>query len=217
MSFKVYLVDQDEAFCEMLVFFLTREDCQVTIFGRGGRPLERAAERPDLWLISVDDEEGVKVLTAVKSVDEAAPVILTSAREKFIDRVLGLELGCDDFLLKPMSPREVVLRIRRMREQDEPVSAANGVNLQAYKLEPDKRIAVNEQEIVGLTPKEFDLLLVFCRHRGFVLSREQILQLVWGESYSGPDRVVDDLVRRMRRKMKKLRIETIYGYGYRVS
>nr|WP_092074019.1 response regulator transcription factor [Dendrosporobacter quercicolus]NSL47805.1 response regulator transcription factor [Dendrosporobacter quercicolus DSM 1736]SDM75426.1 two-component system, OmpR family, response regulator CssR [Dendrosporobacter quercicolus] len=217
MAFKVYLVDQDEAFCEMLVFFLTREGCQVTVFGQGVKPLDRVEERPDLWIISVDDGAGFKVMTAVKAIDEAAAVILTSAREQLLDRVLGLELGCEDFLLKPLSPRELVLRIRKMREPANPLPAAAGVNLQEYKLEPDKRIAVSEQEVVGLTSKEFELLLVFCRHRGLILSREQILQLVWGEGYSGPDRVVDDLVRRTRRKMKKLRIETIYGYGYRVS
>ncbi|CUH96265.1 hypothetical protein P22_2355 [Propionispora sp. 2/2-37] len=95
-------------------------------------------------------------------------------------------------------------------------TATNLVRMQDYLLDIERRMALLNNRYVDLTTKEFDLLVLFARHRGIALSREQIIRFVWGENYFGSDRAVDDLIRRMRKKMKRLRVETLYGYGYRI-
>ncbi|HSH36193.1 response regulator transcription factor, partial [Schnuerera sp.] len=138
-----------------------------------------------------------------------------SARDADIDRVLGLELGSDDYLAKPFLPRELVIRTKNLLER---VYGSNYqiINIPPYIVEEKSRRVKLENGLIDLTSKEFDLLLYFAKNQGIALSREQILEAVWGSNYFGTDRVVDDLIRRLRKKMPKLRIETIYGYGYRM-
>ena len=136
-----------------------------------------------------------------------------------MDRTVGLEFGCDDFVVKPFSVRELVLRIRRILERPQKTAKAYGnlVRMQDYLLDPNRRLVAWNNQYVDLTTKEFDLLMLFAQHKGMALSREQIIRFVWGENYFGSDRVVDDLIRRMRKKLKRLRVETLYGYGYRIT
>nr|WP_092074033.1 response regulator transcription factor [Dendrosporobacter quercicolus]NSL47797.1 response regulator transcription factor [Dendrosporobacter quercicolus DSM 1736]SDM75792.1 two-component system, OmpR family, response regulator CssR [Dendrosporobacter quercicolus] len=216
MKFTIYLVDHDESFCEILSFFLAKEGWQVTVFGKDAQPLLHVADRPNLWILDAAGEEGFKIMREVKEKRKDAAIILTSERERVMDRVLGLELGCDDFVVKPFSPRELVLRVGRILKRKKTAAAPVRIKLQDYLLDLDRREVTYQDQPVALTSKEFDLLLFFLQYKNAALSREQILHQVWGENYFGSDRVVDDLIRRMRKKMFNLRLETIYGYGYRI-
>ena len=215
---NIYLVDEDDAFCQVAIYCLEQEGWRTTVFAAQDEPLAHAADCPGLWILDADSEGGFELLRAVKKAAPHIPVLLTAQKENLLDRVLGLELGCQDLVLKPFSPRELVLRIKRIFAQDAVAENKRAVDsLQDYMIRWQERVVLDQNRLVSLTSKEFLLLECFYRHKGMALSREQILRQVWGEGYYGSDRVVDDLVRRMRRKLSRLRVETLYGYGYRLS
>ncbi|PHJ39443.1 transcriptional regulator [Desulforamulus profundi] len=168
------------------------------------------------------DIDGYQILRRIKEESPDVPVIFISARDADIDRVMGLEMGSDDYLAKPFLPRELVIRTHRVLERvynksNEPENFISIVNLAPYILDEGKREIHKDREMIELTSKEYDLALLFAKHKGQALSRVQIINYVWGEDYVGTDRSVDDLVRRLRKKLPDLRIETIYGYGYRMT
>ena len=138
-----------------------------------------------------------------------------SARDKEFDRIIGLEKGSDDYITKPFSPKELVLRvnniIRRVYKEDDKIEV-NG-----YQIDENQRSVTKGSEQIELTTKEFDLLMLFVKNRGTAFLREQILEKVWDENYYGSDRVVDDTLRRLRKKMPDMNIQTIYGFGYRLG
>ena len=138
-----------------------------------------------------------------------------SARDKEFDRIIGLEKGSDDYITKPFSPKELVLRvnniIKRVYKEDDRI-VING-----YEIDENQRSVTKGDEIIDLTTKEFDLLMLFVKNRGTAFLREQILEKVWDENYYGSDRVVDDTLRRLRKKMPDMNIQTIYGFGYRLG
>ena len=143
------------------------------------------------------------------------PVIFTSARDKDLDKIIGLELGSDDYITKPYSPKELVLRVNNIIKRVYS-NELNKIKYNDYTVNLEKRmVLLNNKEII-LTTLEFDLLNMFLQNKGKSFSRDEILSKVWGENYYGTDRVVDDLIRRLRKKMPDLNINTIYGYGYRL-
>ena len=148
------------------------------------------------------------------------PVIFTSARDQDIDKIMGLELGGDDYLAKPYSIRELVLRVKNILLRSykySNIKIKNEIKLASYIVDKDRRCVLENDINLSLTSKEFDLLIYLVENPGKAFSREQILNSVWGENYFGSDRVVDDLMRRLRQKMPNLNVETIYGYGYRLT
>ena len=155
-------------------------------------------------------------MTSLKREDNNdVPVIFTSARDKDLDKIIGLELGSDDYITKPYSPKELVLRvnniIRRVYTKER-----QKITYKDYIIDLDKRMAFQGDEDLNLTTLEFDLLYMFVTNKEKSFSRDDILNNIWGENYFGTDRVVDDLIRRLRKKMPLLDINTIYGYGYRL-
>ena len=130
---------------------------------------------------------------------------------------MGLELGSDDYIAKPYSPRELVLRVKNILNRSYGDSINNNVfSFNGYTIDFDKRIVYENNENINLTSKEYDLLLFLLENKAKAFSRDQILDNVWGSDYFGSDRVVDDLMRRLRQKMPNLNVETIYGFGYRL-
>ena len=131
------------------------------------------------------------------------------------DRIIGLEKGSDDYITKPFSPKELVLRvnniIKRVYKDD------NKIMVDGYEIDSNQRTVHFEGKQIDLTTKEFDLLMMFVNNRGKAFPREKILEQVWEENYFGSDRVVDDTLRRLRKKMPNLSIKTIYGFGYKLG
>ena len=171
-----------------------------------------------LWILDImlDDKSGFDLIEEIRLQGPETPVIFMSARDKEFDRIIGLEKGCDDYITKPFSPKELVLRvnniIKRAYRDDN-----NRISIDGYELDEEQRKIYADNVEIELTTKEFDLLMMFINNKGIAFSRDKILENVWDENYFGSDRVVDDTLRRLRKKLPNLNIHTIYGYGYRLG
>jgi two-component system, OmpR family, response regulator CssR len=224
--YHIYLVEDEENLNQLLTSYLVKEGWNVTSFFNGNDALTALKERnqPHLWILDImlPDVDGFELLREIKACNPDVPVIFISARDADLDRILGLELGSDDYLAKPFLPRELVIRAKKLltrvyeKSISVPLRSSQVVHVFPYTIDTIKRIVTEEGKVIELTSKEFDLLLVFANHPTQAFSREQLLEKVWGDDYFGSDRAVDDLVRRLRKKMPHLRIETIYGFGYRM-
>ena len=164
-----------------------------------------------------DDVNGYGIIKEIREKDKNVPVIFTSARDQDLDKILGLELGSDDYITKPFSPKELVLRVGNIIKRVYNEKETEKIKYLSYDIDLGRRIVEKDNKEIKLTTLEFDLLLLFINNIGKSFSREEILSSVWGDDYFGSDRVVDDLVRRLRKKLKEINISTIYGYGYRLS
>lgn len=217
MSFNIYLVEDDKNLNLILTSYLEKEGWQVSSFLTGEDAKKNIGNPPDLWILDImlPDIDGYQLLQEIKLTSPDIPIIFISARDADIDRVLGLELGSDDYLPKPFLPRELVIRTRNLLERVYG-SSPQVLNIPPYTIDENSRRVKSQDGLINLTSKEFDLLIYFAKNQGIALSREQILKSIWGSDYFGTDRVVDDLIRRLRKKIPKLNIETIYGYGYRM-
>ena len=220
--YTIFLVEDEVNLNQILTSYLLKEGWQVRSFTGGQAALQALAEKPHLWILDImlPDVDGYQILRRIKETSPNVPVIFISARDADIDRIMGLEMGSDDYLAKPFLPRELVIRAQRVLQRVYHKGAAEPdtaiINITPYVLNESKREIARDSEILELTSKEYDLGLFFAKNRGQALSREQIINYIWGEDYFGTDRSVDDLVRRLRKKLPELRIETIYGYGYRM-
>ncbi len=217
MTFNIYLVEDDKNLNLILLTYLKKEGWEVKSIFTGEEALKLIKNPPDLWILDImlPDTDGYQIIKEIKSITPNIPVIFISARDADIDRILGLELGSDDYLSKPFLPRELVIRTKKLLERVYG-SHSEVLVITPYTIDEKSRRVKLGNEPINLTSKEFDLLYFFIKNQDQALSREQILKSVWGDDYFGTDRVVDDLVRRLRKKMPDLNIETIYGYGYRM-
>lgn len=219
---KIYLVEDEKSLNMLLEKYLEREGYEVTTFSNGLSAIEKIKDNPDLWILDImlPDIDGYEIIKAVKKNNKNTPVIFMSARNEELDRVVGLELGSDDYLSKPFLPRELVIRTNKLLERiygktnNEPIDVT--LNIGAYKISKKQRTVFLEEQEIQMTNKEFELLNYFVENKNNVISRDQILNGVWGHDYFGSDRVIDDTIRRLRRKMDKLNLETVYGYGYKL-
>ena len=171
-----------------------------------------------MWILDImlGDKSGFDLIEEIRLHDGEVPVIFMSARDKEFDRIIGLEKGSDDYITKPFSPKELVLRVNNLmrrvyRDEDKYLS------VDGYDIDENQRTVVEGSTQIELTTKEFDLLMMFVNNRGKAFPREKILEQVWEENYFGSDRVVDDTLRRLRKKMPNLSIKTIYGFGYKLG
>ncbi|MBS4007111.1 MAG: response regulator transcription factor [Clostridium sp.] len=223
MTFRVYLVEDEANLNSLLVSYFEREGWNVTSFLTGEGARQVIPTRPDLWILDImlPDIDGYQLISEIKELTPHVPVIFISARDAGLDRIIGLEKGSDDYLPKPFLPRELAIRARKLLERMRPsapsIEASHPISLPPYRIEPLRRIVTKADSEIELTAKEFDLLMLFAAQPGRAFSREQILVQIWGDAYFGSDRVVDDLVRRLRKKAPALHIETIYGFGYRLA
>lgn len=215
--FTICLVEDERKLSGLIKTYLEKDYKVIQCFS--GNEALNVTEKVHLWILDImlgDDVSGYDIIKKIRESDEKVPVIFTSARDQDLDKIIGLELGSDDYVTKPYSPKELVLRvnniIRRVYND-----SFNKLTYDEYKIDVDRRKVTELDKEISLTTLEFELLLLFVSNVGKSFSREEILSHVWKEDYFGNDRVVDDLVRRLRGKMKKLNINTIYGYGYRLS
>ncbi|MEN6462390.1 MAG: response regulator transcription factor [Syntrophomonas sp.] len=220
MSYQIFLVEDERNLNELLTSYLLKEGWQVKSFLTGQEAQKAIPDRPHLWILDImlPDIDGYQLLKEIKADCNSTPVIYISARDAELDRVIGLEMGSDDYLAKPFLPRELVIRTHRLLERiysETPVKPSIFL-ISPYLVDEERRVVRYNEEEIDLTSKEFELMLLFIKHPGQALAREQIIDNIWGMDYYGSDRVVDDLVRRLRKKMPQFRVETIYGYGYRM-
>lgn len=217
--YKICLVEDEKSLNNLIKSYMEKEGYEVVPFFNGTEALEYIGkEKIDLWVLDImlgDNVSGYDIIKKIREFDEVVPVIFTSARDQDLDKIIGLELGSDDYITKPYSPKELMLRIGNILKRV--YTNSNKIKYEYYEIDIDKRIVLDNNKEVNLTTLEFDLLHMFLNNKGKSFSREDILNKVWGDNYFGSDRVVDDLVRRLRRKMSKLHINTIYGFGYRLT
>ena len=170
------------------------------------------------WILDImlDDKSGFNLIEEIRMQSPEVPVVFMSARDKEFDRIIGLEKGSDDYITKPFSPKELVLRINNIMKRTYKEDA-NRIVVDGYEIDEAQRLVFEKGRELDLTTKEFDLLMLFVKNKGTAFLREQILEQVWDVNYFGSDRVVDDTLRRLRKKMPNLSIHTIYGFGYRLG
>jgi len=216
--YKICLVEDEKNLNDLIKSYLERENYEVIQYYNGKDALNHITDKVDLWILDImlgDEVSGYDIIKALKQKADM-PVIFTSARDQDLDKIIGLELGSDDYITKPYSPKELVLRVNNIIKRIYS-SHTEKVLYDKYEIDLDKRLVKENDTEIPLTTLEFDLLILFLKNKNKSFSRNNILENVWGENYFGSDRVVDDLVRRLRKKMPKLRLNTIYGYGYRLS
>ncbi|HWP95503.1 MAG TPA: response regulator transcription factor [Syntrophomonadaceae bacterium] len=222
MKYHVFVVEDDVNINQILCTYLSNQGWEVASFTTGGEARQALSLHPHLWILDImlPEVDGFQLIREIKADNPAVPVIFISARDADIDRIVGLEMGSDDYMSKPFMPEELVIRCRKLlqRVYEQALEPKNALHrLGDYDLdETTRQVSDAAGTIIDLTTREFDLLLMLARHQGQPLEREQILTGVWGLEYYGTDRVVDDLVRRLRKKMPALRLETLYAYGYRL-
>ena len=216
--YKICLVEDEKNLNDLIKSYLEREGYEVVQYYSGTDALNRAADNADLWILDImlgDEVSGYDIIKKIRE-SSSVPVIFTSARDQELDKIIGLELGSDDYITKPYSPKELVLRVGNIIKRVYN-NQTEKINYETYEIDIDKRLVSENGKEITLTTLEFDLLTTLLKNKNKSFSRSQILENVWGDNYFGSDRVVDDLVRRLRKKLPKLRLFTIYGYGYRLS
>lgn len=219
----ILLVDDDPHVLEVLSLYLKKEDFPVILAENGKEALEKIEETdPRLVVLDVmmPQMDGIEVCRKIRAV-KATPIIMLTAKSEDVDKILGLELGADDYITKPFNPREVVARIkavlRRTGDREKNLKTLSFPNLEINLAE--YRVKVNNQ-VVPLTPKEIELLALMASHPNMVFTRENLLENVWGYDYIGETRTVDTHVKRLRRKLmiaphNPWDIKTIWGVGYK--
>lgn len=216
----IFLVEDEKNLNDIFVFYLKKEGYKVKSFLCGIDAEKCISEEPDLWILDImlPDMDGYELIKRIKARNNDIPVIFISARDADLDRVVGLQMGSDDYIAKPFLPMELVIRTRNLlkRIPKKHVIDENIKMIYGYTIDLNKRMVFKGNEKIVLTSKEFDFLFKITQNKNQALDRETLLKEIWGQDYFGSDRVVDDLVRRIRKKMPQLSIETLYGYGYRL-
>ena len=218
--YKICLVEDETDLVAVVKMYLEKAGYDVVTFTKGADAINYIGNPVDVWILDImlgDDVNGYDVIKAIREKYPLVPVIFTSARDQDLDRILGLELGSDDYITKPYSSKELVLRVNNIIKRVYQSTESKIINYLDYTIDLDKRIVSVKDKPIKLTTLEFDLLVLLVQNINKSFSREDILDAIWGTDYFGSDRAVDDLVRRLRKKMPLLNVNTIYGYGYRLS
>jgi phosphate regulon transcriptional regulator PhoB len=226
MAQRVLIVEDEPDIRDLLVFHLEREGFQAVTCKSGTDALRLArSSPPDLILLDLmlPEMDGLEVCRRLRQepATRALPIVMLTARGDEVDRVLGLELGADDYVVKPFSPRELVARIRAVLRRVHPDAATAASTVGRLTIDPAAHVVTVDGAPVSLTRKEFDLLRALVEARGRVLSREYLLEHVWGYTAAGEieSRTVDVHVRRLRQKLgaEGQRVGTVTGVGYRLE
>ncbi|MBN1289420.1 MAG: response regulator transcription factor [Actinobacteria bacterium] len=222
---KVLIVDDEENITELVELYLGRDGFEVLIASDGSKALDIfKEEKPDLVVLDImlPGIDGLDVLKEIRKSSEV-PVVMLTARESEIDKIVGLELGADDYMTKPFSPRELSARVKAVLRRSKPKRGLEEEVISRGRLTIDKsrmRVEVKDVGEVVLTAKEFDLLYVLAVNPGIVFRRDRLMEKVWGYVYTGDTRSVDVYIRHLREKLHDNAdspeyIETVRGVGYR--
>ena len=219
----VLVVEDETSIASFVALYLKNAGYGIRTVGTGQEALDALArERPDLIVLDLmlPDLDGLEVCKRVRQSSDV-PILMLTARDEDVDKIIGLEVGADDYLTKPFNPRELVARVKSILRRSVPERRELQTRQITHgKLEIDagrREVQVDGEE-VQLAPKEFDLLWELLDHRGLVLTRDQLLERVWGYTFAGDTRTVDVHVRQLRRKLGEASpIVTVWGVGYKVA
>lgn len=220
---KVLVVEDEASIASFVAMYLKKAGFGVSIAPSGGEALERAeSEDPAIVLLDLGlpDIDGIDVCRRIRQRSDV-PILMLTARDDDVDKIIGLEVGADDYLTKPFNPRELVARVKSILRRSAPARRELDTTTLAHgalRIDHGRREVTVAGEEVQLAPKEFDLLWELLDHRGLVLTRDQLLERVWGYTFAGDTRTVDVHVRQLRRKLgDACPIVTVWGIGYKVS
>ena len=223
MNELILLVDDEPSIIELSRMYLEREGFRIRAVQDGQAALDAVLrDHPALMVLDVmlPKLDGFEVCRRLRASNDPTAILMLTARDEDIDKILGLELGADDYLTKPFNPRELVARVKAILRRGERVesSAAQPIHIGDLLIDPARREVRLGSKSLDLRTQEFDLLLTLASHRGLVLSREQILQKAWGFDFYGQTRTVDVHVAHLRRKIEAstVKIETVTGVGYKL-
>lgn len=221
---KIYIADDEENIRNLIKAYLIKEGYKVKSYNTGDKLLQAFnADGPDMVILDImmPGSDGYEICREIRKVSRI-PIIFISAKDEEIDRILGLELGSDDYISKPFSPREMVVRVKNIfkrideKEEERQIIICRDLIINVN----ERSIKINGEEL-DISNKEYELLYLLCLNKNQAFSREQIIEKIWGYDYVGDARPVDDLIKRLRKKLKRekgnFEIKTIWGYGYKVE
>src|SRR5579885_220886 len=222
-SESILIVEDESSIASFVALYLKNAGYGVRTAARGAEALDQIASDPPSLVVldlMLPDIDGIEVCRRIRRSSDV-PILMLTARDEDVDKIIGLEVGADDYMTKPFNPRELVARVKSILRRSTPERRqAESAVLRHGDLSIDagrREVRVGEDEI-QLAPKEFDLLWELLDHRGLVLTRDQLLERVWGYTFAGDTRTVDVHVRQLRRKLGDASpIVTVWGVGYKVS
>lgn len=230
---KILMIEDNKSVCEMMSMFFEKENWDATYAYDGKEAIEKFKVDPDSWdMITLDlnlpKMDGMQVNAEIRKISKTVPIIILTARDSESDQVLGLEMGADDYVVKPFSPITLIARIKALHRR---ATIGGGTPIQTDKVEKfdvvtdhlklsttTREVFLDDKPLNNLTPKEFDLLKTLAQKPRQVFSREQLLQLVWDYEYYGDERTVDAHIKKIRQKIEKVGpqvIQTVWGVGYK--
>jgi DNA-binding response OmpR family regulator len=222
-SESILIVEDESSIASFVALYLENAGYLVRAVGKGTDALDQVSADPPALVIldlMLPDIDGIEVCRRIRKSSDV-PILMLTARDEDVDKIIGLEVGADDYMTKPFNPRELVARVKSILRRSTPERRqAESAVIRHGDLTVDagrREVRVVEEEI-QLAPKEFDLLWELLDHRGLVLTRDQLLERVWGYTFAGDTRTVDVHVRQLRRKLGEASpIVTVWGVGYKVS
>ncbi|WP_096153013.1 MULTISPECIES: response regulator transcription factor [Bacillus] len=234
MNKKVLIVDDEQSIVTLLQYNLEQAGYEVVVANDGADGLHKAIEeKPELIVLDLmlPKMDGIEVCKELRQRKVNVPILMLTAKDDEFDKVLGLELGADDYMTKPFSPREVVARVKAILRRSQTVAPTEQEGEQEHiekivigdlKILPDHYEAFFQNEQLELTPKEFELLIYLSKNKGRVLTRDQLLSAVWNYDFAGDTRIVDVHISHLREKIeqdtkKPVYIKTIRGLGYKLE
>ena len=220
----VLIIEDETKLAELLRDYLVNEGFKVTCLNRGDTAIETIRqERPALVLLDLmlPGLDGLSICREIRKFSDVS-VIMVTAKVEEVDRLIGLELGADDYICKPFSPREVIARVKAVLRRARPREMARRITLDGIILDEDTREVTIDGKLLALTPSEFGLLSVLIRSPGRVFSRAELLDRVQGYRFEGYDRTIDSHIKNLRKKIAEIAtnrevIITIYGVGYKLE
>jgi DNA-binding response OmpR family regulator len=220
----IFVVDDEKNIRDLMKKYLEKEGYAVTLFSDENNLLSEIERiQPDLLVLDINlpGRDGLELCREIRKSNDA-PIVFVSARDEEFDRILGLELGGDDYITKPFSPRELVVRVKNiLKRLDKSGSPAEQISLKDITLYAGRRYLEKDGQEIKLTAKEYELFSFLMRNLNRSFTREHLIESVWGYNYFGEDRIVDDVVKRIRKKLlasgSQVEITTVWGYGYRLD
>ena len=223
MNSHIFIVEDDPNIRDIVAAYLKKANYDVTLIDNAEQAWELSRKQaPDMWILDImlPGMDGYELCKKIRQ-ESDVPIIIISAKDDEVDKIIGLELGSDDYLTKPFSPRELVARVKRLFKRTETVlipktGHSSEIKVGTLLLNTEERLVFWHGKETEVTAKEFDMLTILSRSYNRAFSREELLTRIWGEDYFGSDRAVDDLIKRLRKKLDGIPIETVWGYGYRM-